>query len=76
MLTFYSTLQKTYLLWKCLFKEVCLEQEFEDFYVFCSSDVVPVFHCRVAKASVSKWFFLFNGISRVMPVDVDCLVVL
>ena len=60
MLTFYSTLQ-TYLLWKCLFKEVCLKQGFEDFYVFCSSDVVcdviPVFGCSIAETFVSKLLF-------------------
>ena len=57
MLTFYSTLQ-TYLLWKCLSKEVCLKQGFETLYVLCSSDavweVIPVFGCSIAKALVSK----------------------
>ena len=60
MLTFYSTLQ-TYLLWKCLSKEVCLKQGFENFYVLCSSDVVwdviPVFGSSIAKAPVSKMTF-------------------
>ena len=63
-----------------LVKKVCLEQGFEFImsfvFLMCSGRSFQYFAAAQLKPLSANYFFLLNGMSRVMPDDVDCLVVL